>query len=178
MIDAAALQERIDALPRERIALLPTPLEPVPSLAVEAGLRRLFLKREDLTGLLFGGNKVRELDFLIGDAVSQGCDVFIAGGGVAQSNHARQCAAAAIRRGLRPRLVLRSGGQGARDSGNALLLELMGVQVDWVDTDPDVIDRLALAGEMERIAAAERDSGSNSLHPVLVEPSPRSRGLR
>ena len=68
----------------------------MPRLSAALGVD-LHVKREDMTGLAFGGNKTRELDFFIGEALRSGATVFIAGGGVAQSNHAVQCAAAALR---------------------------------------------------------------------------------
>src|SRR5262245_66650222 len=82
------------AIPRVPLALLPTPLQEAPRLAHELGLGRLLVKRDDLTGLAFGGNKARNLEFRMAEAVGEGADVFIAGL-EAQSNSARMCAAAA-----------------------------------------------------------------------------------
>lgn len=174
MITPAELRRRIAALPRQKIALLPTPVESVPRLAAAIGCDRLLLKRDDMTGLVFGGNKVRELDFLIGEALAQGCDIFIAGGGVGHSNHARQCTAAAIRSGLRPIMVLRSGGFGAPATGNLLITQALGAEIEWVDEDAGLDDREAMAGAMDRIAARERARGGkpyvlhSSVHPLAA----------
>src|SRR5207245_5113915 len=92
---------------------LPTPLEELPRFArAIAGdaAPRIFVKRDDMTGILGGGNKARVLEYFLGEAQAQGADVLIAGGGVAQSNHARACGAAARRLGMKPVMVLRSGG--------------------------------------------------------------------
>jgi 1-aminocyclopropane-1-carboxylate deaminase/D-cysteine desulfhydrase-like pyridoxal-dependent ACC family enzyme len=174
MITAADLRQRIDALPRQRIALLPTPLEDVPQLAAAVGVSELALKRDDLTGLVFGGNKIRELDFILGEAVASGCDTFIAGGGVIHSNHARQCSAAAIRAGLKPIMVLRGGGFGAPDTGNLLMTRALGAEIVVVDDDPGLNDRDAMAGAMDRVAERERASGRrpyvlhSSFHPLAA----------
>ena len=174
MISAAELRRHIAALPRHRIALLPTPLESVPRLAAAIGLDNLVLKRDDMTGLVMGGNKVRELDFLIGEALAKKCDTFIAGGGVGHSNHARQCSAAAIRAGLRPIMVLRSGGFGAPATGNFLVTKALGAEIEWVDDDAGLDDRDAMAGAMDRIAARETARGArpyvlhSSVHPLAA----------
>ena len=79
----------------------PTPVQPMDRLGAALGLPegRLWVKRDDLTGLGGGGNKVRKLEYLCADAVAQGCDVLVTGGG-RQSNHVRMTAAAANRLGL------------------------------------------------------------------------------
>src|SRR4029079_10713361 len=84
------LAERVGQLPRVRIAALPTPLEEMPRLRAALGTNapRLFVKREDLTGLAFGGNKVRRLEFRTADVLKKGADTMIVTN-VAQSNHAR-----------------------------------------------------------------------------------------
>ena len=80
-------------LSRISIAHLPTPLEPLPRLTAQLGGPELWIKRDDQTGLATGGNKARKLEFLVADALAQGADTLITGG-AAQSNHARQTAAA------------------------------------------------------------------------------------
>src|SRR2546428_3630511 len=92
-------------LPGIRIAHPPTPLEEAPRLSDYLHGPRIWIKRDDLTGLALGGNKARKLEFLLGQARQQGCDVVITVGAV-QSNHARMTAAAARRLGLSPLLVL------------------------------------------------------------------------
>src|ERR1051326_8550407 len=106
-VSAKQIRERVARLPRIPLALTPTPLEDAPRLAKELGIGRLFVKRDDLTGLAFGGNKTRNLEFRMAEAVEQQANVFIAGL-EAQSNSARQTTAAANRLGMRTILVLRT----------------------------------------------------------------------
>src|SRR5205823_10343716 len=100
------IRARVGRLPRVSLAQLPTPLHELPRLGRELALEHLFVKRDDLTGLAFGGNKTRNLEFRMADAVASGADVFIAGL-EAQSNSARQTAAAANILGMHTILVLR-----------------------------------------------------------------------
>src|ERR1700681_3380017 len=92
------IRARAARVPRIPLALTPTPLEEAPRLAAALGIGRLFIKRDDLTGLAFGGNKTRNLEFRMAEAVAQQTEVFIAGL-EAQSNSARQTTAAANRLG-------------------------------------------------------------------------------
>ena len=85
-------------LPRTPLATLPTPLLPAPRLSEAVGVE-VWIKRDDLTGLLLGGNKARKLEFLCGEAQARGCDTLVTGGG-SGSNHAQLTAAAAARLGL------------------------------------------------------------------------------
>src|SRR5829696_6953098 len=80
-------------LPRVDLAHLPTPLEEIPHLAEFLDGPRLFIKRDDCTGVLFGGNKTRHNEFILAEALAQGCDLVVWGAGV-QSNNCRQTAAA------------------------------------------------------------------------------------
>lgn len=120
---------RIDELPRIEIGFFPTPLVEVRRLAAVLGGPRLFMKRDDLTGLALGGNKTRKLEFLLGDALSRGCDTVITGG-AAQSNHCRQTAAAAAAVGLECHLAL-GGEEPPLVNGNLLLDRLFGAVVHW-----------------------------------------------
>lgn len=114
-------------LPRVRLAHLPTPLEEVPRFAAAIGGGvRVFVKRDDCTGLLLGGNKARHNEFLLGDAVAQGCDVVVWGAGV-QSNNCRQTAAGCAKLGLECRLYLSRKGYSTEPQGNLLLDYLVGV---------------------------------------------------
>ena len=79
---------KLTDFPRFELAVLPTPLQSLPRLAVDLGLERLYVKRDDLTGIAFGGNKARKLEYLLADAVKQGADVIYATGAW-QSNHIR-----------------------------------------------------------------------------------------
>ena len=116
-------------LPRIRLTPLPTPVEPLARLSKALGGPRIFVKRDDLTGLAGGGNKTRKLEFLVADAVSKKADTLITIGAV-QSNHCRQTAAAAARTGLHCILVLR-GHPPAVAVGNLLLNRLLGAEVLW-----------------------------------------------
>ena len=95
----------LDDFPRVPLAHLPTPLEPMERLSAELGGPRLFVKRDDCTGLGLGGNKTRKLEFLMAEALAADADSVITAGGV-QSNHVRQTAAAAAKLGLAAHLVL------------------------------------------------------------------------
>lgn len=129
---SAEVIEILDRFPRCRFASLPTPLDPLPKLSDELGIN-LFVKRDDLTGLAMGGNKVRKLEFLIADVVAQGCDCVITWAGM-QSNWCRQLAAAARDQGIKPILVLfRRPARPAGNDGNVLLDLVYGADVRIVD---------------------------------------------
>jgi len=127
-------------IPRLHFAALPTPLEPAPSLAKFLGLKSLFIKRDDLTGLAGGGNKARKLEFELAGAVNGGYDTLITIGGQ-QSNHARMTAAAARKLGLDVKLVL--GGEDFSElKGNMLLNAMLGAEMRYIvgsDEDDDLI---------------------------------------
>lgn len=167
------LQRCIDALPREHIAVLPTGLQETPRLAARVGVSEFYVKRDDLTGVGLGGNKSRELEFILADARSRGCDVLVAGGGSEQSNHAVQCTAAANRVGMRSVMVLRRR-SGARSGGNVLLDDLLNTTTEWIDSDPEFHNRVQASGRMNEISAAMIARGSrpyvleSSLHPLSV----------
>ncbi len=112
---------------RIKLAHLPTPIEPLPSLKRLLNGPDLYIKRDDLTGLGMGGNKTRKLEFLVADALRQGCRTLISTGAV-QSNHCRQVAAAAARLGLDCILVL-AGDKPEISQGNLLLDQLSGTQL-------------------------------------------------
>jgi D-cysteine desulfhydrase family pyridoxal phosphate-dependent enzyme len=129
----------IDQIPRIQLANLPTPLEEAPKLAKKIGLSKLFIKRDDLTGLAGGGNKARKLEYDFAEIVSGGYDVVITAGGI-QSNHARMTAAAARKLGLDVKLVL--GGPDFTDyKGNILLDAVFGAEIRYL-VDDDANDRL------------------------------------
>lgn len=137
----------------------PTPLEPAPRLAVRLGLEPgdLWIKRDDLTGLGAGGNKVRKLEHLAARALADRASVLVTSGGP-QSNHARVTAAAAARLGLRAVLVLAADGPGL-GNGNVALDALLGATVVWAGAlTPDALDAAVtrVAGRLR--AAGERPS--------------------
>ncbi len=118
-------------IPRLHFAHLPTPIESLPRLTKALGGPRLLVKRDDQTGLAFGGNKTRKLEFLVADAQAQGARTLITAGAV-QSNHCRQTAAAAARFGFDCALVL-TGDKPNQVSGNLLLDALCGAQFVWAE---------------------------------------------
>ena len=131
MKTAETLIQKVAQIPQVDLGYFPTPLHECPRLSATLGGPRIFMKREDCSGLAFGGNKVRQLTFTIGDAVAQGADTIVHGA-ASQSNHCRQAAAACSKLGLNCYLRL------ARDhksilQGNLLLDNLAGVDVEIVD---------------------------------------------
>jgi len=114
-------------IPRLHFAHLPTPIEELPRLSATLGGPRLLVKRDDQTGLAFGGNKTRKLEFLLAEAREQGAKTLISGGAL-QSNHCRQTAAAAARYGFDCILVL-NGEMPEKPSANLLLDQLFGAQI-------------------------------------------------
>ena len=145
-----------DRQSRVPIAHLPTPLEPLLRLTAELGGPELWIKRDDQTGLATGGNKARKLEFLVADALAQEADTLITAG-AAQSNHARQTAAAAAKFGLACRLVLR-GEEPPQVRGNLLLDRLLGAEVVWAGdrSFPEVMARVAEELEAALKTVAER----------------------
>lgn len=144
------------AVPRCAMAATPTPLQPMPRLGSALGFApdALWIKRDDLTGLVGGGNKARKLEFLLGDAQARGCDVVVTGG-AAQSNHVRMTGAAARLAGVRCVAVL-GGRRPERAEGNLLLDALLGVELVWTGTyDPEVIET-TMAETCLRLAADGR----------------------
>ncbi len=154
----------IDNVPRVQIIFLPTPLVELKRLAGALDGPRIFVKRDDLTGLALGGNKTRKLEFLLGDALSQNCDAVITGGAV-QSNHCRQTAAAAAAVGLECHLAL-GGEQPAFPDGNLLLDYLFGAIIHWCGEQrkgeqiPEIAEKLRFEGRKPYIIPY---GGSNAI---------------
>ena len=129
----AEVRAAAESLPRVRLAHLPTPLEEVPRFAAKIGGGvRVFIKRDDCTGLLLGGNKARHNEFLLGDAVNQGADMLVWGASV-QSNNCRQTAAGCAKLGLECRLYLSRSHYSTEPQGNLLLDYLVGAKVEFTD---------------------------------------------
>jgi D-cysteine desulfhydrase len=134
-----------------------TPLEHLPHLTQHMGGPHIFIKRDDLLGLSGGGNKTRKLEFLVADALRQGADTLITCGAV-QSNHCRLTLAAAVKEGLKCRLVLEQRVPNSYDpdaSGNNFLFRLLGVEkITVVDGDSDL--GAAMQAEADEVAAEGR----------------------
>jgi 1-aminocyclopropane-1-carboxylate deaminase/D-cysteine desulfhydrase-like pyridoxal-dependent ACC family enzyme len=159
------LRRCVAKLPRVDLAHLPTPLEEVPRFADIIGGPRIFIKRDDCTGLLFGGNKTRHNEFLLADALQKGADVVVWGAGV-QSNNCRQTAAACAKLGLECRLFLSRGSHGDEVQGNLLLDHLVGARVEIVD-EPigPKLDQL-LAEKAEELRRAGRTPYAWDRHAI------------
>ena len=132
---------------RLRLGIFPTPVHKLENISRLLGAE-IWIKRDDLSGLGLGGNKVRKLEFLLADAKAQGAEVVFTTGG-AQSNHAMLTAAAARRLGMTPVLILKKRGVTAC-RGNQLLEKILGADVRFVDTD----DYADIYAEMDRVGAA------------------------
>lgn len=140
------------------LAVIPTPLEPADRLGAALGMEpgALWVKRDDVTGLGGGGNKARKLEYLCADALEEGADVLVTGGGP-QSNHVRMTAAAANHLGLDCAVVM-AGPRPETSTGNVLLIEILGADLAWTGfregmdyqaieaAIDETADRLATAG--------------------------------
>jgi L-cysteate sulfo-lyase len=132
MTDGTATMKEI-----ERVGLgnFPTPFEEMPRLGAELRGPRLFVKRDDMSGLAMGGNKTRQLDYILVDAKKKGADAIITTCGI-QSNWSRQTVAAAVRLGMKPSLVLRTAQFKSAPrvlDGNILLDHIMGAEIRIVN---------------------------------------------
>lgn len=142
--------------PRRRYTHGFTPLEPAPNFAAALGGPEIWIKRDDLLGLAAGGNKARKLEFLVADAIAQGCDTLITVG-APQSNHCRLTAAAAAKEGLKCQLVLEQRVAGSYDpkaTGNNFLYGLLGVEKYKVVNAGDDLN-----AAMNELAAALKNEG-------------------
>ncbi|MBW2941536.1 1-aminocyclopropane-1-carboxylate deaminase/D-cysteine desulfhydrase [Zhongshania aquimaris] len=115
--------------PRLKLAQLPTPLQPLDRLSQQLGGPRIWIKRDDLTGSVLSGNKVRKLEFNLAQALAEGCDTIITCGGL-QSNHCRATALLCAQLGLQCHLVLR-GAEVDIPDGNLLLDRLAGAHISY-----------------------------------------------
>lgn len=117
-----------------KLANLPTPLERMTRLEKELGRANLYIKRDDLTDVGLSGNKIRKLEFILAQAIKDGCDTVLTYGGP-QTNHGRLTAAAARRLGLNCILIL-NGTKPEHMSGNLLLDLLLGADLRFTEDDP------------------------------------------
>ena len=142
----------IQDLPRVSLGIYPTPFYRLDKLSEQYG-RGIWIKRDDLCGVALGGNKVRKLEFLLADALDQGCDTVFTTGG-AQSNHAALTAACAAKLGMKCILLLKRRGV-TEHRGNLVLDDIFGAEVRMLDTDSydDVY------AEMHRMGEAREQAG-------------------
>jgi L-cysteate sulfo-lyase len=152
-------------IPKLDFAHLPTPIEALPRLSEALRGPRLMVKRDDQTGLAFGGNKTRKLEFLVAEAREQRAKTLITGGAL-QSNHCRQTAAAAARFGFECILVL-TGDKPEQASANLMLDQLFGAQIVYVadgkDRDRVLQETFDRATKEERKPYLVPYGGSNSI---------------
>jgi L-cysteate sulfo-lyase len=158
--------------PRVRLLDAPTPLHPLDRLRTllggEAKCPRLFIKRDDLTWVGGGGNKLRKLEYLLGEAQAQGCDVLMTAG-AAQSNHCRQTAAVGAMYGLETHLCLR-GPVPEKHTGNLILNDWLGAHLHFTRPGEDV--SVFMEKQADELRAAGRKpylipiGGSNAVGSV------------
>ncbi len=140
-LSADQIRERIGRLPRVRLAFTPTPLEEVPRFSEALGGPRILIKRDDLTGFAFGGNKVRAMEFRMADVQAKHCNAFVLVN-IGQSNHARLHAAACARLGIKM-VIVKPGPKNERVQGNLLLNHITGAEiVETGTTDPAELERI------------------------------------
>jgi 1-aminocyclopropane-1-carboxylate deaminase/D-cysteine desulfhydrase-like pyridoxal-dependent ACC family enzyme len=205
--DASALASKLSAFPRLGLAQLPTPLEPMKRLTTHLAGPRLWVKREDATGLGFGGNKLRKLDYVLHEAVASKADVLVSGG-VVQSNSQRQVAAAAAKLGIECHLAVYHGrlvppAPEYATSGNALLNRLFGAHLHDVPWSGDrnraieelgnrlrnegcmpyfvpygVSSPLGAVGYASTIVEIAEQSRALGIHPVAIVHSSGSAGTQ
>ena len=148
------LRQLMDGVPRVPLAHLPTPLEELKRFSEFLSGPRILIKRDDCTGLAFGGNKTRHNEFVFGFARQKGADTVVWGAGV-QSNNCRQTAATCAKLGMKCHLVLSRGAEGEEIQGNLLIDHIMGADVEIVDA--------AIGPELDEViyrkAKALRDQG-------------------
>jgi L-cysteate sulfo-lyase len=142
----------LESIPRINHCILPTPLIPMERLTEHLGKANVFVKRDDLTGMAFGGNKNRKLEFLLADALLKGSHVVLTEGALT-SNHCLQTAACCARLGLECELVLSDSVIGEQVTGNILLDQILGVKIHRVKSSSDRKQR------MEEIAEIIQDEG-------------------
>jgi 1-aminocyclopropane-1-carboxylate deaminase len=150
--------QRLRQWPRTSLASLPTPLHPLRRLSAELGGPEIWIKRDDLTGLVGGGNKTRKLEFVIADALRANATVLVTVGAI-QSNHTRQTAAAAARVGLDCVLLhnnwVPEPGPSYRRVGNVLLSDLLGARLYYDPTERAAGDE----GELQALDELLRAEG-------------------
>jgi len=165
------LKRRLSALPRAGLIPGPTPLEHWARASEALGVK-LFVKREDTSGIGAGGNKLRKLDLIVGAAMRRGVDWLITTGGP-QSNHARLTASVAARLGMGCSLMLRGPWDG-NSSGNLLLDHLFGADVTLLSE----VDYAAADAAMDEAGVALRKRGRTGDHSSRGRYGRRDGGVR
>lgn len=151
-------------IPRESLGYFPTPLIELTKLSKKLDGPRIFMKRDDNTGLALGGNKTRKLEFILADALAQGADTIVTAG-ASQSNHCRQTAAAVASLGLECHLVL-GGTEPEHFDGNLLLDKIFGCSIHWAGKNrkgediPQLVEQLINEGKKPYVVPY---GGSNEL---------------
>src|SRR5215471_17545522 len=140
-------------VPRVPLAFLPTPIMEAPRLAAVVSGPRLWIKRDDLTGFGFGGNKIRGLEFLLADALAEEADTLVTGAGP-QSNYMRATAAVAAHAGLNM-VAVYSGTPPPQVEGNYRLMHLLGAEIRFTGNP----DRASVDGAIEETALELRSAG-------------------
>ena len=164
----------LDEFPRVRLCRLPTPLESMPNLGDALGEARVYVKRDDCTDLAFGGNKVRQLEFYLGEARLQEADTVLITGAI-QSNFVRLTAAAARKLGMDCQIQLEErvprNDSLYRDSGNVLLDRILGTTLHFYSEgeDEEGADR-----RVSEIAERLKRSGR---HPYIIPLAPGQKPL-
>lgn len=141
------------------LANLPTPIQKLERLTEYLDGPQIYIKRDDLTGIGFSGNKIRKLEYCAYHAIRQGCDLLITCGGI-QSNHARATAAVAARLGMKSHLIL-NGEEPQLAEGNHFLDLMFGAEITWVSN----CDLKDLEKEIIRVAEERKERGDK---PYLV----------
>ncbi|MFB0520668.1 MAG: D-cysteine desulfhydrase family protein [Desulfatiglandales bacterium] len=148
-------------LPRVALGNLPTPLHELPRLSAALGGPRIFMKRDDLTGLALGGNKCRKLEYVLADAKKRGVDTLITSGS-SQSNFALQMAAAARKVRMQPYLVLVKGVH-VETQGNLLLHNILDSTVNILEVSDPGEMFTTMPKRMNELADELRGKGRNPL---------------
>lgn len=162
-------------LPRTPLGFFPTPFHELPQFTASQNGPSVYIKRDDLTGLALGGNKTRKLEFLLADALENGCDTIVTAG-AAQSNHCRQTAAAAAKLGIECHLLL-GGNPPANVNGNLLLDSLFGANIVWCGEQrkgegiPAYIDELKKANKKPYLVpyGGSNPIGATSFYVAMQE---------
>jgi 1-aminocyclopropane-1-carboxylate deaminase/D-cysteine desulfhydrase-like pyridoxal-dependent ACC family enzyme len=148
----AKLEQALAGLRRIKLGYFPTPLEPLPRLSAALGGPPIYIKRDDLTGLAFGGNKTRMLEFSLAEGMARSIDTVVMGAAV-QSNYCRQLAAACAKLGLELHLVLRPEREVDKTEiqGNQFLQRLFGAQVTILPDNNRANQQAAIAAKAEEL---------------------------